>query len=519
MRSLYCCILNAVRNPGRASNRVIEIHLVKYKTGLFLLLLTATALLTHGYHPYAEDAEIYLPGVERILNPALFPVGQEFFRSHASMTLFPNLVAYSLRVSHLPLEAGLLVWHAASIFLLLLACWQLSSILFPSATARWGSVCLIAGLLTIPVAATALYIMDQYLNARNLAAFAAVFAVARILERKYLRALEWVAFTACIHPLMWAFPFSFCALWIVMEQIERRAGAARELGRGVAVVGCVALLGIPFARQASPAYHEAARMHAYFYIQDWKWYEWLGIFAPLAMLWWFGRMARAQQWTVLARACRAFVIYGAIFFFVALAVDLPARFESLARLQPLRSLHLLYMFLFVCMGGFLREYVLKDRAWRWLALFVTLNVGMFAAQQSLFPASAHVEWPGRAARNPWAQAFFWIRENTPPEAVFALNPDYMHLTEQDAIGFRCLAQRSRLADSVKDGGVVSMFPPLAEEWWEQLQAQTPWKNFQATDFARLREKYGVSWVVVQQPGVAGLECAYQNAAVRVCQLR
>jgi len=25
--------------------------------------------------------------------------------------------------------------------------------------------------------------------------------------------------------------------------------------------------------------------------------------------------------------------------------------------------------------------------------------------------------------------------------------------------------------------------------------------------------------VVQQPGVAGLECAYQNVAVRVCQLR
>ena len=76
-----------------------EIILSKYKTGLFLLLLTAAALLTHGYHPYAEDAEIYLPGVERILNPTLFPVGQEFFQSHASMTLFPNLVAFSLRAT------------------------------------------------------------------------------------------------------------------------------------------------------------------------------------------------------------------------------------------------------------------------------------------------------------------------------------------------------------------------------------------------------------------------------------
>ena len=497
---------------------VLLIESGKYKTGLFLLLLTAAALLTHGYHPYAEDAEIYLPGVERILNPSLFPAGQEFFQSHAHMTLFPNLVAFSMRVTHLPFEAGLLAWHIAAIFLLLLACWQLSGILFSSARAQWGSVCLIAGLLTIPVAATALYIMDQYLNPRNLAAFAAVFAVARILERKYLRALAWILFAAAFHPLMWVFPFSFCALWMVMGQIEHRAGASRELSSGMAIAGCVLLLGIPFAPQASPAYHEAARLHSYFYIQDWQWYEWLGIVAPLAVLWWFARMAQAQHRTVLAHACRAFVIYASIYFFVALAVDLPARFESLARLQPLRSLHLLYMFLFVCMGGFLGEYILKNRAWRWLALFVPLSVGMFAAQRSLFPASAHIEWPGQTVRNPWAQAFFWIRANTPAEAVFALDPDYMHLPDEDVIGFRCLAQRSRLADVVKDGGAVSMFPRLAEKWSRQLEAQTPWKKFHASDFARLRQQYGVSWIVLQQPGVAGIECAYQNAAVRVCQL-
>jgi len=493
--------------------------LLKYRTAVHLLALTAAALLTHGYHPYTEDAEIYLPGVERILNPALFPVGREFFESHARMTLFPNLVAFSLRLTHLPFETGLLAWHITSIFLLLLACWELSGILFPTAKARWGSVCLIAALLTIPVAATALYIADQYLNPRNLAAFAAVFAVARILERKYLRALAWLLFAMSVHPLMWVFPFSFGSLWIAMEQIDGRTVAAGKQHSGLAMAGGFVLPGIGFARQASPAYHEAARVHSYFYIQDWKWYEWLGILGPLALLWWFKRMALAWHWMLLERACRTFLIYEAIYLFVALAVDLPARFESLARLQPLRSLHLLYIFVFVCLGGFLGEYVLKDRTWRWVALFGTLSIGMFAAQRSLFPGSAHVEWPGRTNRSPWAQAFFWIRENTPPQAVFVLDPEYMRVPGEDVIGFRCLAQRSRLADLVKDGGVASMFPPLAEQWWEQVQAQTPWKNFQAADFERLREKYGVSWVVVQQPGVAGLECAYQNVAVRVCQLR
>jgi len=132
-----------------------------------LLLLTAGALLVHGYHPFAEDAEIYLPGVEAHLHPKLFPTGREFFLSHASLTFFPNVVAFSLRVSHLPMEVGLFLWHVASIFLLLLACWELSGMLFPDTNkpdtnkARWGGVCLVAALLTIPVAGTALYIMDQ----------------------------------------------------------------------------------------------------------------------------------------------------------------------------------------------------------------------------------------------------------------------------------------------------------------------------------------------------------------------
>src|ERR1700722_20034011 len=133
----------------------------KLRTGFFLLLLTAGALLVHGYHPYAEDAEIYLPAVEKILNPSLFPVMREFFASHASLTLFPNLIALSVRGSYLPFEFGLLLWHVASIFLLLLACWELAGLCFASAGARWGGGCLGGGLLTIPVAGTALYIIEQ----------------------------------------------------------------------------------------------------------------------------------------------------------------------------------------------------------------------------------------------------------------------------------------------------------------------------------------------------------------------
>jgi hypothetical protein len=491
--------------------------LTRWKSAFLLLPLTAVALLVQGYHPFAEDAEIYLPGVEKILNPQLFPVGQEFFASHASLTIFPNLVALSLRVTHLPMEAGLFLWHVLSIFLLLLGCWEFSGLCFQNARARWGGVCLVAALLTIPVAGTALYIMDQYLNPRNLAAFAAIFAVARTLEKKYIRAALWLGFAGSVHPLMAAFAFSFCVLLVVMERFGKRAAASPVPGM-MTTLCCLLPFGISLDPPTSPAYHAAAMRHGFHYIQLWQWYEQVGILAPVALFWWFGRIARERQWSRLELVCQALIVYDLIYFSAALAVDLPARFESLARLQPLRSLHLLYILMFLIMGGFLGEYVLKNRFWRWLALFVPLGLGMLVAQRALFPAGTHIEWPGAAPRNEWAQAFVWVRENTPVDAVFVLDPDFMQLPGEDTTGFRCLAQRSRLADASKDSGAVSMFPPLAEEWWTQVQAQTPWKSFRAEDFSQLRNKCGVNWVVVQQPGVAGLDCAYQNNAVRVCRI-
>src|SRR4029077_4708526 len=107
----------------------------------------------------------------------------------------------------------------------------------------------------------------------------------------------------------------------------------------------------------------------------------------------------------------------------------------------------------------------------------------------LFPASAHLEWPGVSPKNEWGQAFRWIRSNTPTDAVFSLEGSYMEIPGEDQTGFRALAQRSRLADADKDSGAASMFPALAQEWFDQMQAQKGWPGFQVEDFQRLRTRY------------------------------
>lgn len=487
------------------------------KTPVILLLLTVAALVVHGYHPFAEDAEIYLPGVEKILHPDLFPAGQEFFGSHANLTLFPNLIAFSLRITHLPFESGLFLWHVLSVFLFLLACWELGGKCFPDTKARWAGVALVAALLTLPIAGTDLYLVDQYLNPRNLSAFAGIFAVTRILGKKYLQAALWLVLGLSVHPLMPMYTISFCLLLLVMERFEARAAAQGPANPGAAAMALLLPLGALFS-SSTPAYHEAVQFHHAHYILRWAWYEWLGILAPVGLLWWFGRIARTRQWRNMERMCRALIVYDLAYLAAALLFSIPKEFEALARLQPMRSLHLLYILMFLFAGGLLGEYVLKARVWRWMALFVPLSIGMFAAQRALFPGSAQVELPGMTRKNSWAQAFMWIRENTPENAVFAIDPYYMRIPGEDTIGFRCLALRSRTVDVNKDSGAVSMFPPLAEKWWEQMQVLQDWKTFQREDFLRLKERYAVNWVVVQQPGVAGLDCPYQNSTVQVCRL-
>lgn len=480
---------------------------MKLKDFVLLSLLTLGALLVHGYHPWAEDAALYLPGVEKILHPELFPFNAQFFESHAHLTFFPNFIAASVRISHLPLEVVLFFWQVTSIFLFLLACLQLISRCFPDEKARWAGVALIAALLTLPVAGTALYIMDQYLNPRNLVAFAAIFAVVEVIDEKYFQAALFLAFTAAIHPLMSVFVFSYCVVLLCTKQFDLR----------FANLACLLPFGISFD-PPPPAYHPVALSHSYFYLLRWQWYEWLGALAPLGILWWFSRIARSRKLRNLAQLCRALIVYEVVYLVAAVVLSIPARFESLARLQPMRSLYLLYVLFFLFAGGLLGEYVLKNRVWRWAALFVPLCAGMFLVQRDLFPASAHIEWPGAAPKNPWVQAFEWVRANTPRNAIFALDPSHMQIPGEDENGFEAIAQRSMLADAVKASGAVSMFPAMADEWLSQTQAQSGWKKFQAQDFRRLQAQYGVSWVVLQQPGIAGLDCPYRNAAVLVCKV-
>jgi hypothetical protein len=188
----------------------------------------------------------------------------------------------------------------------------------------------------------------------------------------------------------------------------------------------------------------------------------------------------------------------------------------------MRSFHLLYVIFFILLGGLIGEYGIKKSTWRWVALFVPLALIMVLVQETTFPASQHVEWPGLSNEsnngNTWMSAFLWIRYHTPKDAVFATDPNYMARPGEDAHGFRAVSERSVLADNVKDSGAVSLFPRLAAEWQSQVSAERGLDHFEPADFQRLVKRYPVTWILTTRPGPAGLVCPYENKELAVCRM-
>ena len=476
---------------------------------IILFGLTLLALLVHGYHPGAEDDGVYLSAIKHDLNPALYPHDSDFFTLQLQATVFDKLIAGTIRLSHLPLSVVVLAWHFLVVFLILWGCWKISSHCFPEWPARWAAVCTVAALLTLPVAGTALYLVDQNLHPRALATATILAAIAAAIERRFWLVAIFLAAACAIHPIMASFGISYCIflLWkpAGQPQISLTAGA----------------LAIPLSwifEPTSPAWQQAAHKRDYFYLSAWHWYEWIGVFAPLLLLWWFSHLARRGALPVLARLSSRLLLYGIFQLVVALIILLPPQFDRLKPFQPMRYLHLLYLLMFLFAGGLVGQRFLRASWVRWAALFVPLCAGMFLAQRATFPASDHIDWPGATPRNQWLQAFLWIRQNTPQDSLFALGPNYLQRPGEDAYSFRAWAERSVLADIGKDASVATQVPRLAPRWQQEVQAQTGWEHFQQSDFEALRSHYGVTWVIVERPHDPGLPCPYENATVMVCRI-
>jgi hypothetical protein len=478
-----------------------------------VVLFAALGFAVMGYHPGIEDDGIYLSMVKADLNPALFPYNANFFRLQSEATIFDGWMACFIRWTGMPLAWAELFWQAASLLLILWAAKKITSRLFASEFAQWAGVAMVAAMFTLPVAGTALYMVDQHLHPRNLATAMILLAVASLLNGRRRLAVPLLAIAFLFHPLMAVLGISFC-LFLTLALTDSVCAHVRSWENSLAATVPLAWVFAP----ADPDWRKALNTRTYYYLFQWKWYEWLGALAPIFMFWVLWRVARRRGEVLLSRFAAAVFFYAVFQQLLAMAMLCSPALVRLTPLQPMRYLHIVYFLMMLVAGCLVGQLLLQKRLWAWAIYLVAINACMFVWQRSEFAGSQHLELPGRQPSSEWLQAFAWVREHTPVNACFALDPHYMEASGEDYHSFRALAERSQLADAVKDAAVVTQVPALSSQWVRQVEAQSGWNHFELADFERLKAQYGVDWALVSYPQPAGLACPWHSRSLAVCQI-
>jgi hypothetical protein len=501
---------------------------------LLIAALTLATFVVQGYHPLAEDGGLYVAGVEFTLNPRLFPHYTQFVSEHLRFSIFAPVLSAIIRFTRLPMLFVILLADLASIALTLAAARSVLRRIFISERAQLAGTAMLGALWTLPIAGTSLLLMDPYVTARSLSTPLSLWAIALALDswkrrRSLAGCIAALALAAAFHPLMAGYALGFILVLRILRSPKRIPL--------LFVLGLLALLGTTLlqahAPADSPAVVLASKSRYYWFLSQWHWYEIFGLIGPFLILLPHLRFNRARLRTPGVTLCIAAILYGSFATLLALLFAHESYPSHLvARLQPLRVFLMIYIIMVLLLGAGLQQ--LLESAFARLSsprlqrcssytVAVTVLIAalvMYVSQRRQFPASSHIELPWRVHKNPnpWVQAFLWCRDNTPVDALFALDAHYITTSGEDAQTFRATAERSAVPDFSKDGGEASITPRLADQWLTGFTAQL---KLSSLDEHTLRSRFaplGVTWLVLRSSSPAALECPYDNGEIKVCKL-
>jgi hypothetical protein len=505
-------MLNGNMQAQRPPSATARISLTHH---FFLLAISALTFLVHGYHPFADDAGLYVAGVEKLLDPTLFPAGMRFILSETRIESFYPLVIGVTKMLGGSLEGALLLLYLLTLIAFIYGAWYVSGLITDCRFSRWIGVCLAGCFFTLPVAGTSINIMEPYLGPRSIVAALSLFAVGLTLERRWFWLGVTLLASATMHPELTIFTGSFVLVLALLQDGRTRLALS---ACALALVIAAALYAFTARAGASAAYQFAQQSRTYIFLSEWHWYELLGVLLPLCLL--AVAAFRLRLSNAAGRLCVACVLAGTTSLVCSALFVHPAGPGLLARLQMLRMFQLIYIvgeLLLGCgIGTFLAN---KGTGWRSIGIgaLATLAAAMFFIQTAAFGHSNHLELPGLRPRNTYEQAFLWIRDNTPRTAVFAADPMLVLAPGEDEQNLRAMAERSVLAD-YKDEGLALIFPKDSGDWYKQFDAQTDIASMSDAERVARLVPLGASWILLPASAKTAMPCPYRNDVLLVCRL-
>ena len=494
---------------------------MKPKDFLFLLLITLASVLIHGYYFDVLDHHHYLPYLNKLLNPALYPNDYYFNQPHYLYSPFNYVIVWLKTISGASLAWVFLGLYLVSLYLLYLGIYWLAFTIY-----RSRSIALLAAVLFIApkwLARIGYLSHHFYFISRDLSLAVSLLALTSMLRRKSWSSLGLILLAALINPTI---PIPLAIFWLAL--FFKPSG-----NRFFSF--------LPSINQAWFDILESRGTYSFPHLWPWTawgnfalWLALLGTallalkkkifglyFKPIKLLlvicsglFLFHLIISSLlpspqliQLQLLRAASFVFIValisFAAAAYFCLMASSWPVRILTGVALTGVYfwGMHLtLWHFLAIGLlplGLFIFKPKLnlkskKDISAHILILVLTqvLFVLVLVKPQVKLPDYFHYPNPlvDLKGRDDWLDVQVWAKVNSPVEAVFLAPPEIP--------GFRSFSERN-LVSSAKDGGLIFYSAQYAIDWQQRRQALKGYDNFTSADFLAVKNLYSFDYLVVK----------------------
>ena len=460
----------------------------------FAVLVTANSA---GYRFGVSDQAFYVPAVERLITPALFPRDRALIDSQARLTVSDDAIARIAIATGADLPTLFFLGFLLTAVVFAVAVLAIGSRYYAS---PWTSAALLLALtFRHRLLETGVNSFEGYFHPRVLAFAVGLAAVAACLGGRRIAALTLAAAAFVVHPTTGG----WFIVWIAVALGSLTAHRWR-VAAGAAVVGLLGILTVwivapdRFATMDA-AWLEVLRSRRYLFTTEWSLATWVVDLLPAVALI-AGFTARARQGLVapaergvFAGAMALLAIFVLTLPFVAAHVALAIQLQISRVFWPIELLTTVYIVWAVAEGPWLAS--LRARTVPMLLVFI-LAAGSAARGGYILAVETHR--PLARLNLPdgdWQRVATWARTSTPVSAHFLIDPTDL---DREGVSFRVTAARDVFIEPSKDPSIAMYSRDIAMRVRER-QAALP--DFSLVTSGMVRDvsaRYGLTHLVTVQ---------------------
>lgn len=476
---------------------------------MFVVLATANS---GGYRFGVSDQAYYVPAIQHLLDPALFPRDSALLDAQSSLMTSDQLMAGVVQAT-----TGSLPGVAAGFYLLSLLVLIAAAVYFARGLQfSWWAVAAFGLLLTMRhrIAKTGANSLEGYMHPRQMAFGLGVLALASVIRNRFGVAALCVALAGVLHPTT--------ALWfglaVVAGAAVRRPEWRWQLG-ALAVVGALASLWAvtlgPLAGRLvtmDPLWLQVLATKDYLFPTEWPLDAWLLNLAYPVVIWFTWRVRERRGLAVQGESA---LVAAAVVLTAAFAVSIPLTAMELALAVQLQITRVFWVLDFLAVA-----YI----AW-WLTRaprVATVAVAILAVASAARGYYLLEVWqPERQLvttdlpQTPWVDAMSWLRTQPADWHVLA-DPDHAW---KYGVSVRIAAERDTVLEGVKDSALALYSRDVAVRVAGRTRDLVDFPLITTTRARALAATYDVDVVIVESGHQLDLPVLYRNDHFVIFDLR